>query len=53
MLTYKRSDNLEVIGYSDAGFVGCDYVKIVESLHQDMSSFKQEELFLGKALSKS
>jgi hypothetical protein len=23
MLTYKRTDNLEVIGYSDADFVGC------------------------------
>jgi hypothetical protein len=24
MLTYKRSDNLEVIGYSDADFAGCE-----------------------------
>ena len=23
MLTYKRSDNLEVVGYSDADFAGC------------------------------
>jgi hypothetical protein len=23
MLTYKRTDNLEVIGYSDSDFVGC------------------------------
>ena len=23
MLTYKRSDNLEVIGYLDADFAGC------------------------------
>jgi len=23
MLMYKRTDNLEVIGYSDSGFVGC------------------------------
>jgi hypothetical protein len=23
MLTYKRTDNLEVIGYSDSNFTGC------------------------------
>jgi hypothetical protein len=23
MLTYKRTDNLEVIGYSDSDFAGC------------------------------
>jgi hypothetical protein len=23
MLTYKRSDNLEIVGYSDADFAGC------------------------------
>jgi hypothetical protein len=23
MLTYRRSDNLEVVGYSDADFAGC------------------------------
>jgi hypothetical protein len=23
MLTYKRSDNLEIVGYSDSDFVGC------------------------------
>jgi hypothetical protein len=23
MLTYKKTDNLEVIGYSDADFTGC------------------------------
>jgi hypothetical protein len=24
MLTYRRSDNLEVIGYSDADYAGCE-----------------------------
>jgi hypothetical protein len=35
MLTYKRTDNLEVIGYSDSDFVGCaDSQKLTSgSLH--------------------
>jgi hypothetical protein len=27
MLTYRRSDILDVVGYSDAGFAGCSYYR--------------------------
>jgi hypothetical protein len=48
-LTYKRSDNLEVIGYSDADFAGCadserstsDYVFTLMSGAISWRSYKQ------------
>ena len=49
MLTYKRSDNLEVVGYSDADFAGCVDTK---NPHQVISSPSQKELYRGKAPSK-
>ncbi|XP_057953988.1 secreted RxLR effector protein 161-like [Malania oleifera] len=43
MLTYKRSENLEVIGYSDSDFAGC--------IDSRKSTFGYSSLLAGGAIS--
>ena len=49
MLTYKRFDQLEVIGYSDSDLAGCPDVR--KSTY-GFIFMMVEELFLGKVLNK-
>ena len=48
MLTYKKSDQIEIIGYSDSDFAGC------QDIRRSTSTFIcwLEELFLGRVLNK-
>jgi len=43
MLTYKRSDHLEVIGYTDSDFAGC--------INTRKSTFGYVYLLVGEAIS--
>jgi hypothetical protein len=62
MLRYKRSEKLEIVGYSDADFAGCvdsrkstsglRVVLILENPHQVIYSHSRGELFHGKAPNK-
>jgi hypothetical protein len=47
MLTYERSDSLEIVGYSDSDFVGC-----LDTDRSVMYSNSQVGLYRGVALSK-
>jgi hypothetical protein len=49
MHTYKRTVNLEVIGYLDADFRD---VQTLKSQHRVMSSHSQMESYHGKTLNK-
>jgi hypothetical protein len=50
MLTYKRSDSLEIKGYSDADYA---VIEMIENRRQDIFSLSQEELFRGEAQNKN
>jgi hypothetical protein len=50
MLTYRRSDSLEIKGYSDADM---REIEMIENPCQDIYSLSQEELFRGEAQNKN
>jgi len=50
MLTYQKYDNLEIIGYSDSDFAGCQDSKHSTSGHIYICWL--EELFLGSLLNR-
>ena len=49
-LTYKKSNNLEVMGYSDADYNG--HLDSIKSTSENLFTLYQEELFRGRALNK-
>jgi hypothetical protein len=51
-LTYRYTDHLEVVGYSDSDFAGCVDSKKPGSLLQDISFFLLKGLYLGEAASR-
>ena len=50
MLTYRKSDSLEIEGYSDADFAGTSMTEIPRPV---MCSHSQGELYRGKAPNKA
>ena len=48
MLTYRRTSNLEVVGYSDSDYAEC---KDTESPHLTICSFQLMELSHGRVVS--